>query len=71
MAVCEWLRIQESDFSRDGNFKLYMDKRQFLWIVLKTNGTSVEHRSYSYCNHLTFYVYDVENLNYEYGRITV
>jgi hypothetical protein len=22
MAVCEWLRMQEPDFSRDGNFKI-------------------------------------------------
>ena len=48
-----------------------MDKRQFLWVVLKINGTSVEQRSYSYSNDLTFYLCDVVNLNYVYGRITV
>ena len=47
-----------------------MDK-QFLWFVLTINGTSVEQRSYSYCNDVTLCLCDVVNVNYECGRITV
>jgi hypothetical protein len=48
-----------------------MDKRQSLWVVLKINCTSTEQKTYSYRNYSTFYLYDVGNQNYEYGRITI